>query len=120
MWPLVKPLIVGFAVSVGLAVAGFVGMQLAISAISFESFEVVGLEIYLAFALLMLFFPAFSAGYVARHHGSLYGVVLAGVPIALFSLANKGLPVLFYFSWVFVAAVGGYSGQTIARRKHAP
>lgn len=120
MWQLVKPLFVGLAVSATLALVIFVAIQTAISVTPPESFEAVGSEIYFAGAILMLFFPAFSAGYVARQRGPIYGLLLAFVPIALFSLANTGFPILFYFSWLAVAVVGGYSGQTIARRKHAP
>ncbi|HEX8987033.1 MAG TPA: hypothetical protein VF816_03665 [Rhodocyclaceae bacterium] len=118
-WPLLKPLLVGLAVSAALAIVSFAAIQMAMAAIPPESFEAVGAEIYFAAALLMLFFPAFSAGYVAKRHGALYGLLLAAVPIALFSLVNAGVPVLFYFGWLAVAVVGGYAGQSLAQRTHA-
>ena len=119
MWRHIKPLLVGFGVSVAIFVVCAVAWQLAYPSVSNELVGRWGMEAYMSIAVLMLFFPAFAAGYVSKGSGMLYGVVLAGVPIVLFSLVNTGVPSAFYLMWLAVAAVGGHVGQLVGAKRHA-
>ena len=119
MWPRLKPLIIGLALSAAIFVICFVVLQIAIAVVPEESFGPVGLELYFAWAILMLFFPAFAAGYVAKGSGAVYGGLLAGIPIILFSLVVEGSPTVFYLMWLAVAAVGGHIGQVMALKNRA-
>lgn len=117
MWPGLRPLIVGLAVSAAIFVICLVVLQIAIAVVPEESFGPVGIELYFAWAILMLFFPAFAAGYVAKGSGVVYGALLAAIPIFLFSLVTDGSPTVFYLMWLAVAAVGGHLGQVMALKK---
>lgn len=121
MWLRLRPLVFGLAASLAVFAALFAVVQ-----ITFHAFPPdvvgprIGMEVYLVGAVLMLFLPAFAAGLFAKRYGALYGIVLAGIPIVLFSLVNEGVPSAFYLMWLAVAAVGGHCGQLVARRRHAP
>lgn len=88
--------------------------------LSDESIARIGMEAYMVGAVFMLFLPGFVAGFIAKRRGALYGAVLAGIPIVLFSFVNEGVPSAFYLMWLAVAAVGGYCGQLVAARRLAP
>jgi len=120
MWPLVKPLLVGFVASMLTFGLCFIVAQVIFANVSGEAIGRIGMETYLVGAALMLFLPAFVAGFVAKRSGALYGVLLAGFPIVLFSMVNEGVPSAFYLMWLAVAAVGGYCGQFVALRRRAP
>jgi hypothetical protein len=104
---------VTFGVCLGVA-------QVIFASVADKSIGRIGMETYMVGAVLMLFLPAFAAGLVAKRSGALYGVVLAGIPIVLFSMVNQGVPTAFYLMWLAVAAVGGYCGQRVAARRRTP
>jgi hypothetical protein len=121
MWTRVKPLVVGFAAAMAAFGVCFIVAQIIFAGIFPESFGRIGMEVYLVGAAPVLFIPAFAAGFLAKRFGAMYGVVLAGIPIALFSMVNKGEPSAFYLMWLAMAAVGGHVGQVVAAaRKRAP
>ena len=120
MWVRVKPLVVGFAAAMAAFGACFIIAQIILASVFPESLSRIGMEVYLVGAAPMLFVPAFAAGFFAKRFGAMYGVVLAGIPIAFVSMVNVGVPSAFYLMWLAMAAVGGHVGQVVAARKHAP
>lgn len=119
MWIRIKPILVGLAVSIVVLVVCSVALQLTGDYLSEERMAQWGIHIYLVGGFLMLLVPGFAAGYTAPGYGALYGALLAGLPIVLFSFVATGTPYAFYLFWLAVAAFGGYLGQVIAARRHA-
>ena len=120
MWVRMKPLVVGFAAAMAAFGVCFIIVQIIFASIFPESLGRIGMEVYLVGVASMLFIAAFAAGFFAQRFGAMYGVVLAGIPIALFSMVNEGTPSAFYLMWLAIAAAGGHVGQVVAARKHAP
>lgn len=118
MWHKVRPLAVGYAISLAIFVFCFWLMQEVIANTPDDAVPQIGLELYFGWAFVMLFLPAFSAGYSAARSGALYGLALSLPPIVLFAAVNEGFPMLGYLMWVAVAVVGGHIGQQVASRKH--
>ena len=116
-WAYIRPLVYGLAASaVTFAVCAILA-QAMFATVAPSWIGNYGMNIYLGWATLMLLVPGFVAGLFAKRYGALYGVILAGIPILLFSLENKGVPSAFYLTWLAIAAVGGQVGQVAAMRR---
>lgn len=120
MWTRVKPLVFGFAAAMAAFGACLLVTQIFFASVFPESTGRIGMEVYLVGAAPLLFIPAFAAGFFAKRFGAVYGVVLVGIPIALFSIVNESVPSAFYLLWLAMAAVGGYAGQVVAARHNTP
>ena len=120
MWALAKPLVVGFTAAMAAFGVCFFIAQIIFASVFPESLGRIGMEVYLVGAAPLLFIPAFAAGFFAKRFGAVYGVVLVGIPIALYSIVNESAPSAFYLLWLTMAAVGGYVGQVVAARQDAP
>ena len=120
MWRWLKPLLIGLAALAAVFVAGFVVLQVAMRHLPEGDVGRTGMTVYAVWALVMLAFPAFVSGYTARSWGAAYGVVLACIPILLWSTVNAGFPIVLYFGFIVIAAIGGHVGQVVSNRRHAP
>ncbi|XAH25291.1 hypothetical protein AAFF27_08885 [Xylophilus sp. GW821-FHT01B05] len=118
MWfRFLQPLIIGLSVAAVTFIACLALSQFFFALLPLKSQGRLGIDIYSLFAVLMLFCPSFSAGYVARKNGAFYGILLSGIPMLLLSLVNYGFPIGFYIMFISLAVVGGHCGQLLALRK---
>lgn len=119
MWRWLKPFLIGLATAAVVFVAGFALLQVALRHLPEGDVGQTGMAVYVSWAAVMLALPAFVSGYSARAWGAAYGVVLACVPILLWSTVNVDFPIVLYFGFVAIAAIGGHAGQVLSNRRHA-
>src|SRR5574343_326902 len=100
-----KPLMIGWALFFAILAICSVALLIGIAVVPEESFAPAGLVLNFTWAILMLFLPAFAAGYVAKSSGAVYGALLAVIPIILFSLVIEDSPGIFFLMWLSVAVV---------------
>ena len=111
-----KALIFGVILSVLLPVAVIVIFNFRAEGTepTWPSLPLLGLGWAMAF-----FVPAFSAGFIAKRAGWLYGLALGAIPIAIALFAKYEVPFVLVVGVWFVAITGGALGHFASRDRSA-
>ncbi len=111
-----RPLLVGFALDIGLIAVGYlveamVGTAMAGGKLPSDA----GYQVLVVMLLVLLVLPPLVAGWLAGTNGGVYGLILGALPVALASVSKSGASIVFLAVYLIVAVLGGLAGQSLAR-----